>query len=52
MSTVVSLKKALIKTLFNALRERDEAQLVERRAVSSKVLGSTPGAVTKSYIAG
>jgi hypothetical protein len=32
--------------------ERDIAQLVEHRAASPKVLGSTPGAVTKSYIAG
>jgi hypothetical protein len=44
-----------IRILFytnHTYAERDIAQFVERRVVSSKVLGSTPGAVTKSDIAG
>jgi hypothetical protein len=37
---------------FRKNRKHDIAQLVERQALSPKVLGSTCGVVTKSYIAG
>jgi hypothetical protein len=38
--------------LSATIAERDVAQLVERREVSPKVLGSTAGAVATCYVAG
>jgi hypothetical protein len=42
----------MLHVLSYVYAERDISQLVERRAVNPTVLGSTPGAVMKSYIDG